>query len=172
MTDNDSQLRLARIAGAVYFTSFLLVLLTAVDYAASIWPWRPGAVEWRYGAAGLLGGWLLTPLLGVVLALLLATILRSRVALWLILLTGVLTALLLLAVMGLFSLDALQVRASIREDAGSGFMFAVGKSLFKHLTGAIAFLLIGVAARRALKDSAGRDTKSRDTKPLVVGSDR
>lgn len=58
----------------------LLVSLSLVDFAANVWPPLLSDVRWRFGAAGLLANFLLTPLLGLWLAGLAAQIMQHRLA--------------------------------------------------------------------------------------------
>lgn len=169
MPASDYEDRLRLIAGALILTGVLLVLTTGVDYLAGIWPYRPSAVEWRYGSVGLAGGFLLTPLLGVALLLLAGAIGGSRLALWATFLVAVTITIALVVLSGLFVLDALQVRASVAAEMKGPFLFGVGKALFKLLTGALGFLMLGIAARHVLRSVASLPQGPKGKGTLVVG---
>ena len=160
---------LERVAGAGYFLAFLLIVTPAIDYATNITPWRPGSVDWRYAAVGLLSGFLLTPLLGMALASLLAATgqRRARVVVGIV---NVLCAAGLVILIPLYALDFLQVRASVPAADVAPFTLGGLKALAKHVTAAIAFLWLGVALLRGLPRARGRNTAAR--KPLMVRPER
>jgi hypothetical protein len=69
---------LKAFAWPAYCVAVLLVVTPLVDLVANVWPPRLSAVEWRFGTFGLLSGFLLTPLLGMVLATAAAALLEHR----------------------------------------------------------------------------------------------
>ena len=78
MAPTDISMRWERIAGAVYFALYLMILTSVVDYVSNTYPMNPGEATWRYGALGILGGFLPTPLFAAVLILLLGSALYQR----------------------------------------------------------------------------------------------
>lgn len=170
MAESQLEARLRPLAGALYLAGTLLLIVTLFDYLATIWPHRPSAVEWRYGSAGLLGGFLLSPLLGLALIALAGAIVQSRAALVSTEVVGVVVGALLLVIPALFLLDSLQVRASIEEEMRGPFLFGVGKAVFKLLTGAAAFLLLGLAARRVRRQLPAAEDGKKGKGTLVVGN--
>jgi hypothetical protein len=153
------------MAGAGYFLSFLLVITPAIDYATNITPWRPGSVDWRYAAVGLLSGFLLTPLLGMGIASLLAATgaRRERVLAGLV---NVLCAATLVILMPLYALDFLQVRASVPAADVSAVTLGGLKALGKHASALIAFLWMGIALLRGLPHARSRGSGSQE--PLLM----
>jgi len=160
---------LERIAGAGYFLALLLIATPAVDYATNITPWRPASVDWRYAAAGLLSGFLLTPLLGMALASLLAATGQRRGRL-VVGAVNVVCAAGLVILIPLYALDFLQVRASVPAADLESFTLGGVKALAKHVTAAIAFLWLGIALLRGLPRSRGRDAVADE--PLLVRPSR
>lgn len=156
-----------RAAGPIYFLAFLYLFLSLVDYLAYIWPLTPGQVNWRYGAIGLVGGFLLTPLMGLVLLLLVAGYLEHRgVRVLTGVLSGTLAIILLLGTM-LFLLDALQMRGTIAEAARPSFDGTTAKAVLKMVSGAICAAWIALVSVSKLPSRAG---SRREARPLVVGA--
>jgi chromate transport protein ChrA len=147
---------LRRLAWPTYFVAFLLVVITLMDLVSNIWPLRFGDHQWRYGTLGLLAGFLLTPLLGVVFAMVAAAILEHRVTLRVISILISVTAVLLLLAIPLFGLDAIQLRGTVNPEAKTLFDVGVIKAVIRHLTIAIALGWLGWAGFRATKGSGKR----------------
>ena len=68
MSDETTGRRLAGLTGAGYFVAFLLISLSLFDFAGTLWPFLPSEASWRYGSVGILSGFLLTPMIGSLLA--------------------------------------------------------------------------------------------------------
>ena len=144
----DQEQGFDRIARALYFVAFLLVVTPLMDLVANVYPFSPGDFRWRYGAGGLLSGFLMTPLLGVTLGIAVAAVREHRLALRVQGSLAVAAAVLLLAVAGLFALDALQLRREAAADIASQFDTAILKAELKHVSVIVALLWLGVAAIR------------------------
>jgi hypothetical protein len=153
MSDRASA-ELKAFAWPAYFVAALLVVTPLVDLVANVWPPRPGAVEWRFGTLGLLSGFLLTPLLGMVLATAAAALLEQRGAQRVLALLDLTGAALLLLVGATLSLDWLQMRASIDPATRPAIDIGSGKSIAKHVGVAIALAWLGVVGWRASRPSA------------------
>jgi hypothetical protein len=138
-----------------------MVILTAVDVLATVWPVQPGAVQWRYGAWGLLSGFLLTPLLGMVMIAAASAILGHADGLkaqWWINLGMVL---LLVLGSGLFVLDVVQLRGTVPPEDLSRYQAGAAKALLKHLAVAAALFVLARGCRAtARRLSAGRRQSS------------
>lgn len=141
---------LLRIAPAGYFVAFLLVATPLFDWIANVTPFRPGSVDWRYGVTGLLSGFLLTPLLGMVIASLIAMATNTRRSRILVGTLNLMGGLALCLLLPLFALDFFQLRASVPPSELPLFEAAGFKAALKHATAAMAFLWLGIAALRAL----------------------
>ncbi len=157
---------LAAYAGPAYLIAALLVGYSAIDYLGAIWPLNPSEVSWRYGSAGLLTGFALTPLLGMLLAILVATsagqprALRGASAVSIGL--GVLFAIVLLG----FGLDAIQLRRDAPEESRRLFDEGVAKAVVKHAGATWAWWWLGLRSWRAAA-RMNRGTSS-DAGDLVV----
>ncbi len=170
MAPTDIAMRWDRIAGAVYFVLYLLILVSIVDYVSNTYPINPGEATWRYGALGILGQFLPTPLFSVALILMLGSAIYQRGHIRFVTVFSAVMAVALVLGMVAFTLDALQVRGNVPMDQQGRFDFAVARSLFKLFTSAGAFALCTMAGRRVLAVMTEREPKHKEGKPLVVGS--
>jgi hypothetical protein len=158
--------RLGRLG---YVLATLLVLFPLMDLAANIWPWKLAQVGWRYGSYGILSGYFMTPLMGLMLAMGVALALEQRrvaravgVAAWLV-------ALLFFATTIVYVLDALQVRATVPAQARAQFGIGTFKAMAKNVISASVLVWVGWIGFRAMRQTGGHHTK--DTTPPLVSSD-
>jgi len=164
MTDS-----LRRLAPASYCTAALLVLLPMMDYLGSAWPFQPSAANWRYEVAGTISTYLLSPLLGLLLASVTAAALPQRrvskalgVLVWVV-------AVVLLLVLGNFVLDSLQVRNAAPANApwvsAASFLLASAKIL----AGAVALMVLGVGNRQAARAAVVPTAATRPGPAAIIG---
>ena len=148
----------------------LLIVAPLLDLAAGVGSLNPGQVPWRFGAAGLLSGALVLPLLGFGLMLVATAILdQPRLSR----LLGVKTAALVLVVLALlvvFGLDALQIRSQIRMDARRAFDLASLKAILTFGFETVVLAILSVSAFRIARAGSDRRAASRHRAPLVVPS--
>ena len=142
--------RRSHIWTSVYFLSALLVATPAVDVLTQVWPLQPGSMVWRYGFLGFLGNNLLTPLLGLTLAGVAAMLAESRLALRLLSWTALAAGVGLLALLAFFSLDVLQLRASVAPEARPAFQVGAAIAAGKYVVAVLGYGLLGRAAWRSL----------------------
>lgn len=159
---------LQRIAPGAYFVSALLILFSLVDYLGNAWPFLPGDVSWRYGIVGMMSTYLVSPLLGCLIASATAAWLtQPRVSRLLGAAMAVVGAFLLVALGG-FVLDSLQVRSATAPEAKwvttTSFLLASGKILLAAL--ALATLALG-NFRAAAAAPQGRSSKGAPIRPIV-----
>jgi hypothetical protein len=155
--------------GALYFIAALLIGLSLLDFIATIWPFVPSDVRWRYGAIGLSSGFLLTPLLGFALAALLANFAGHRRVLVIVgIVALVLGILLILGVLG-FGLDAIQVRREASPGGRRVTEISTIKAGFKLTLGALGLLWIGWGSIRQFR-STKTIAKNEEQPPLVLGT--
>lgn len=157
------------LAWSLHALGLLLVAAPLLDLAAGVGSLNPGQVPWRFGAFGLLSGALVLPLLGFGLMLLAATALDQTLIIRLI---GVKTGVLVLIVIGvmvMFGLDALQVRAQIRQEAKRAFDLATIKAL---LTFGLEVVVLATMAMNSFRSARATSTRQglrkRDSGTLVV----
>ena len=120
------------MAAPLYAGCALLVLLPAVDLLTNVWPIRPWEIGWRYGTVGLASGFLLTPLLGLMAAAVLARLLDQSAVLRALAAVVGLTALALAGATGMFVLDALEVSGQIPADGREAFQIGAVRAVLKN----------------------------------------
>lgn len=155
------------LSRGLYAVATLLVVISALDFAATIWPFLPSEAGWRYGAIGLLSGFLLTPLVGVVLATLVAVDQRHTVVLRVLGFSALAIGALLLVGIVAFALDAIQVR----RDAATAELrrlteLSAAKAAFKILFGTVATIWLGLGLLRQPRPAA---RLADERGPIVVG---
>ncbi len=157
--------RLLTLGG--YLVTLYLVTVPLAETLIAVWPLQLGDASWRYGAVGLFSQALMTPLLGLLLAVCLALYVQHRVMLRALAVVSGLGALLTIAVIALFLLDAIEMRARLVDAATGAFdvatVFALLKMGATALTG-FAMALGAMSAARAMKEA----TRKRTAAPLVV----
>lgn len=131
---------------ALYLFALVLVVMPMLDLVTTVLPARPGEFSWRYGAFGLMAGYLHTPMLGLVLGLVVAYWVEHR---WVLKLGGVvagLGALFLGLVMVVFALDVLQMRGMRAEEVQSAVLAGGLLQEIKYLSAALVLAPLGYGA--------------------------
>ena len=140
--------RLASLDGPAYCVAALLVFSQLGDFVSVVWPWRVAALDWRFASSGLLSGFLLTPLLGALIAIGIAA---ARGSSRLLRLFGIATlgagGICAVVLLG-FMLDAVQLRSSIPEEQRRSFMDASVKAFLKYVMACAASCWLGLRAYR------------------------
>jgi chromate transport protein ChrA len=155
---------LRAIAWPVYLAGILTALLPMVDLLASVWPPRLGQVEWRFGTLGLLSGFTLSPLLGLIMCMAAAAVLEHRIVQRVLAVFALIGAAKMAAIIVIFSLDWLQFRAAAPADARTGMDVGSVKAIIKHALVAASLIWLGIAGWRA---SRREHRARRSTPPLV-----
>jgi hypothetical protein len=135
----------------VYTVAVLLVVFPIVDTGLGVLPMRAGEVAWRFGTLGLVSRAMLTPLLGLTLALVAAVLLRHRAVQWAI---AVISGVMLLVMVGaacLFALDAVQMRVQVNPDARTSLELASLSAVMKFGLGIVALAAVAYSALRTLR---------------------
>ena len=146
---------------AGYLVALLLVVVPVADALTRTWPLRPGDERWRFGTLGIVFSAMVTPLLGVFLAMVTAALLEHGRTLWVIAVVTLVVAVAALAAIPAFGLDYLQLRASVTAEAMAGFDSAARKALVVGSLGGIVTLALGISgwrtARRMLLTRTGEN---------------
>jgi hypothetical protein len=140
--------RLASLAAPAYCVAALLVITPLGDFLSGVWPWRLGAVDWRFASSGLLSGFLLTPLLGALIAISVAAARGSERALRIFGIATLALSVVCLLVMLLFILDAVQVNSAVPAQQRRAFYDASIKALLKYVMACVASCWLGRSAYR------------------------
>lgn len=143
--------RLRSFTWAGYLIAIALMAIPATDFVLRVQPLTPTSVRWRFGALGVLSGSLMSPFMGLFLAVLIAASAGQRVVLRLLGWMTWLGTLVLLGLATLFVFDALQTRASASETARTTFDTAAIMGVVKFLVFVIIGLAIGLGTRRGVR---------------------
>jgi hypothetical protein len=154
------------LTAALYGVAVLFVTNPIADVVLQTWPIRPAQAEWRYGTIGIGANYLASALLGMLLAVLAATWRGHLRILRVLGVLAVLGAATLVAASATFSLDVLQLRHSVPDDARWGYKVGASKALFKYATSALVTALIGIGSWRAGR--ASRSSSAPEDAPALV----
>lgn len=138
----------------VYLFGIAFILTAAIDLFTTVWPLRPGEINWRYGFLGLAGGYLQTPTLGLLLIAGGAIWQRNATLLRVVGIVALVSALGLLIAMGIFGLDVLQVRQIRPEEARAGVLYGGIFQEIKYFVAACVLILVGQGCLKTAKQSA------------------
>ena len=156
-------MQLRHIAVPAYSVAFLLVFLPLLDTTLSVFPPRFGEVAWRFGAAGLFSRALLTPLLGLLLAFAVGLMLEHRRVLRALSLFSAFVAVVIVGAIGLFLLDAAQMRSQVVEQAKTPFDVASLIAIGKYGLGLLVLAAFTVCGRKASRgDNAVAKSRARE----------
>lgn len=139
------------VARALYVIAAMLVLIPLSEFLPALWPLRLGTPDWRFAVTGMGSGAIMTPMLGVFLALAAAATLEHRRILAIGSWALFACALVLVALAGLFALDALEIRARMRQPAQPAMLGATLKAMWKMGVGCVVALVLAFSARRMAK---------------------
>ena len=155
----------------LYVLAAMLVFWPLADLVTNTWPMQPANFRWRYGFAGLLGGFHLTPLFGYVLAMYVAIWRGQPRMLRVVAVLGYAAALLLVLVMIMFPLDTLQVRATRPEGVLPAMTVGAVIAEAKHFTTFVTVILLATGSwitARGIAGAAPSARSERGAEPGVV----
>jgi hypothetical protein len=155
---------LRRLAWPLYGVAVLMVVLPLGDFAASVWPLNLMQLQWRFGAFGLVSGFVLTPLFGIVIVVLCAALLEHRVVQRVVAVLNLLGATFLVAVLVVFALDWLQFRSAAPPDARANMDVGSVKALIKDFLVACGLIWLAIAGWRASRS----EHRARHSKPPLI----
>lgn len=162
-------MNLKRLALPAYLVGALLILIPLGEGILSTRPMTPGALTWRYGASGVLSSALLTPVLGLLLVAFVATLVEHRRMLRTTAILSLAGATILTFVVGLFVLDALQLRSQIIAEARVSYQWATAQALFRMLALLVTCAVLGVAAwKSSRRHGTEQSKKSRSPRNTLL----
>lgn len=167
---NFSTTQLRMLGSVMYFAAFTLLTSSLADLIIKIWPIKVSELNWRVGAAGLVMDVLVASIVPLAVFFLAAFMNNDRKLLqvmrWVVLLIGVIT----IALLAMFALDAVQIRASLPQNVKGQFIKAALKASLQGVLSAAAFIWFGLTVGKVMK-SAGL-ARAADSKEgmLMVGS--
>jgi hypothetical protein len=158
-----------RYAKGLYPVALLLIVVPVTDIALRAFPPQFGTLQWRFATVGLLLGNYGTILLGLGLLGLVAALLAHRGVLRGIGLVCLLLAVVTLAVLVLFGLDAIQIRRLAQPGFKRQILTSSLGALFTGTVGAVALATLGRAALAASRGGRAATATRKAASPLVVG---
>lgn len=157
----------ARVLSHAAIVVFAVIWFVPVlDSVWAAWPFHPANIQWRFRAVSMLGGTLITQMLAVTGA----TVLGAQLG-WRRLVRAVSVialAVMLSTVLGIIvhSMDFVQLRASVPDDARHDFTMAMARGTAQLLLGALASGVLGAAGLMA--SDATLDTRKGGSRVVVV----
>ncbi|HEV8355781.1 MAG TPA: hypothetical protein VGQ17_03340 [Gemmatimonadales bacterium] len=155
MTSNDT--RVQRLLGLLYLAGILLAADQIADLISTILanPVALDSIEWRFGAFGLAASRVSVFLVADVMLFTAAVARDDRNALRLLGVVNLIIALALVVGVGLFGLDALQLRRLVRSGASRRYDAASIRAAGVSLLGVVLLVWSGIMSFRSSRDSKG-----------------
>ena len=137
-----------KLSAAAYATALIVLVLPLIDTIVGTLPAQPGGVEWRFGAMGIASRALVTPFIALLIALGFSVAAEQYRVTRLIGFLSLVMCIVLVAIMGLFALDSVQMRASVQPGMRSAFDVTVAISFVKYIVATIGAAVFGMAGLR------------------------
>lgn len=152
-----------------YLLALMLFWLPIFDAATAVWPFHLGQERWRFGAMGSFSNMTLSPLLGLLIALILAALLDHRRVRRVIGALCALFAVILAALTVLFILDFFQTRTQILPRLQHAITVATVTAGVKLGLSVLALTLLARAGLSGPKGSVRRGVLTPETSqpPLI-----
>lgn len=131
----------------------LLAVQILVDVVLRASPIRPSSIQWRLGFIGGGAGSLTMLLLAFFATLAIAVAADDRAAGYVVSIMSVVVSVFCILALGIFSLDALQMKGQVLASVTSTYDSATIWVAVKLLLAAIIFLVIAISAFRAMRSS-------------------
>lgn len=128
---------------AGYLLALYLIFVPLFETTIAVWPLGVGDRQWRYGAVGLYTQTMMTPLLGLLIALGIALYVRNRGMIRAIAVVGGAAAAVTLLSIPIFLIDAVQIRGDVDANAVTAVNVTTGFAVFKMI---LAILIGGGVA--------------------------
>lgn len=161
--------RVRAILPSLNAVAILLIASPAIDVVGAIVPPRFGEISWRFGVFGLLTNALVTPMLGLAIMQVVATLLeRGRTVRRIAVFNLILDVVLVLG-LGLFILDYVQLRLAVTGTSRGAYDAAAIKALLVGVLeiGVLAWLVVA-GFRSAGGVVGGNKKRRRERVGLVV----
>ena len=142
-----------------YLLALMLFGLPIFDAATAVWPFHLGQERWRFGAMGAFSNMTLSPLLGLLIALMIAALLDQRRIRRVLGALCALFAVILAALTVLFVLDFFQARVQIRPQFQHAIIVATVTALVKLGLTVLTLTLLARAGLSGPKASVRKVTE-------------
>jgi len=167
----DSLDTLTILRWPVYFIAAGLIISPLFDFVTSVLPLQLWDMHWRFATVALFSGFLLTPLLGVVLISLVAALVGDRIIQRVLAVLCLTATVVLLGLMVLYALDVIQIRHNLPAGDRLPFDMATLRASVHYFFLMLALLFLGIAGVRASRArKSQRASRHGDVAPLFSGS--
>lgn len=153
---------------AAYAVAALMIVVPIVEVVLSVWPLRFGQTSWRFGTVGLLSQAALTPVLGAVVLFAAALALEHRRTLTVASILAIIVGIIMLALVPLFALDAIQMRAQVQSTAHRAFDLSSLLATIKLTCIFLIFLLLGIGGWKVRRQMSRRSRSAVPDAPLLA----
>lgn len=132
----------------LYLSAFLLFFMPYFQAFAGLWPIQMGSLQWRYQATGGLSAIMMLPFIGLCFGLAIARFSGHKGVARLIGVIAALHAVGLVLAMGLFVMDALQLKKIVRDAQMQQFNKGAFTASVTMLMSLVVFIVLTVIAFR------------------------
>ncbi|HEX7122904.1 MAG TPA: hypothetical protein VF178_11080 [Gemmatimonadaceae bacterium] len=157
----------AALAGPVYAMAAILVTISILDFLQSVSGFQPGSIQWRFATVGLLSSYLVMPMLGSLITIVVAAVNEHRAVQRIMGIVNVVAAVALLVLLMGFALDVLQLRNSVPSENVDAFTAASLRAGAKHGLAVIGLAYLGWRAMRGVAEPATQ-RQTRGVVPLIT----
>lgn len=133
---------------AAFLLALMLIVFPISEVVVSAWPARPAELAWRFGAMGYLSRALMTPMLGLGIAVFWASFSRNRTLLLSLTVLALLSALFLMVIAVLFILDSVQLRGQLEAELQAPYAVTTIQALVKFGFASVTMLLLAFGLHR------------------------
>jgi hypothetical protein len=140
-----------QIAAPAYLVALAFLLIPPFDAFMQVLPLRVHDPKWRFGFFGLESNALMLPMAGLLIAFMASVLFEHRRFQKVLGILSTIAAVLLIVGLGVFALDALQVRPEVKPAAQLAFKVASMTAALKSILGIITLVGFSYAALRAPK---------------------
>jgi hypothetical protein len=140
-----------QIAAPAYLVALAFLLIPPFDAFMQVLPLRVHDPRWRFGFFGLESNALMLPMAGLLIAFMTAVFFEHRRFQKVLGILSTIAAVAVIVALGVFALDALQVRPEVKPAAQLAFRVASMTAALKSILGIITLIGFSYAALRAPK---------------------
>jgi len=158
------------VATPAYLVAFALVVIPPFDALMQVLPVRIHDARWRFGFFGLLSNAYMIPLTGLLVAFAVAVFLEHRRFQRVLGTLALIVAVGTVALLGMFMLDALQVRKDVNPAAALAFKVASVTALLKSGLAFLTLVAFGIAGWRGPKPARAAKEASPKSSRLIMGT--
>ncbi|HTE46504.1 MAG TPA: hypothetical protein VK636_14720, partial [Gemmatimonadaceae bacterium] len=126
-----------QIATPTYLVALTFMLIPPFDALMQLLPLRIHDPRWRFGFFGLMGNALMLPMIGLLIAFMASAFFEHKRFQRVLGMLSLIGAIGIVVVIGVFALDAVQVRPDVKPAAQLAFKVATFTAAFKYLLGLV-----------------------------------